>query len=195
MLANSALGWTGPLRFLWHNTWKLLVPLVGFAAGMELGYVYPRKSVAIGVRQMTQHEILLVMALASAHPTCPLSRIKNDPSSGADKAFHFAHERLNRIDVQPPRYPWPIRLFAWVLMAFLMPLLASPLAQCSYGLQTNTIKLVLVLELAGFAGAGSYCLLGFCLDAVPAASFLVLGTATSLLYNWIIVWKLDDLRG
>jgi hypothetical protein len=90
-------------------------------------------------------------------------------------------------------YPWPTRLLAWLLVALLMPLLASSLARHGMDRRSSTINLGLLVVLSGFSGVARFGLLGFQVDSGLAAVLLVVGIAVSLLYNWLILWKLDDL--
>jgi len=92
-------------------------------------------------------------------------------------------------------YPWPSRLLSWLIVALVMPLLLAPLAQRGLDRQSNALNLLMLLGLTACAGLAAFGLLGCHLDTGLAAVWLVLGITLSLLYNWLILGKLDDLRG
>jgi hypothetical protein len=61
------------------------------------------------------------------------------------------------------------------------------------GRRCSTINLSLLLGLSGFSSVAGFGLLGFQVASALAAILLMVGIAVSLLYNWFILWKLDDL--
>ena len=95
----------------------------------------------------------------------------------------------------PACAPWPSRLLAWVLLVFLMPLFAFPLIPPARRSRCSAPAVGLILGLTGFAGLAAHDLLGSGSEPAPKAMLLVLGIAISLVYNWCILWQLDDERG
>jgi hypothetical protein len=91
--------------------------------------------------------------------------------------------------------PWPSRLLAWVLLVFLMPVFAFPLTQGIGRRRTRASAVGLILGPTGFAGLAAHGLFGSDCEHVPGAVMLVMGIAISLVYNWCILWKLDDEQG
>jgi len=184
MLANRGFSWKGSMRCLWGIVARwLLAMLVGFALGLEFGkaYSHPPRPDALGEDRLARVEEAagkLIEVLPG-----PIGE-ESRPTILGSASTHYQLTQT---------YPWPARLLAWLLVALLMPLLASSLAQHGMDRRSSTINLGLVLGLSGFSGVAGFGLLGFQVDSALAAVLLVVGIAVSLLYNWLILWKLDDL--
>ncbi len=91
-------------------------------------------------------------------------------------------------------YPWPARLVTWLLVALLLPLVATPLISRGLEKQSNTVNLLMLLGLTTVAGVAAFAMVGFQLDTAWGASLLVAGTGLALAYNWLVLSKVDELR-
>jgi hypothetical protein len=91
-------------------------------------------------------------------------------------------------------YPWPARLITWLLVALLLPLVATPLVSRGLEKQSNAVNLLMLLGLTSVAGVTAFAMVGFQLDTIWGASLLVAGTGLAFAYNWLVLAKVDELR-
>jgi hypothetical protein len=100
-------------------------------------------------------------------------------------------------DTQPApveTYPWPMRLVLWLLATLLLPVVVTPLVSRGLEKQSNTVNLLMLLGLTTVAGVAAFAMVGFRLDTAWGASLLVAGTGLALVYNWLVLSKVDELR-
>ena len=184
MGAKEDFLWIGSIRCLWGIVARWLpAMLVGFAVGLVFGKAFWGSPTLVelggdGPAWLEEELGKLVEGLPA-----PIDDASRLTILGSVSAHHQVTQT----------YPWPARLLAWLLVPLLMPLLASSLARHGMDRRSNTINLGLVLGLSGFSGVAGFGLLGFQVASALAAIVLMVGIAVSLLYNWFILWKLDDL--
>ncbi len=152
MGAKEDFRWIGSIRCLWGimGLW-LPAMLVGFAVGLVFGKALWGSPTLIelgGDRPAWLEEEVGKLIEGLPAPIDDASRLTILGSASA-------HHQVTQT------YPWPARLLAWLLVALLMPLLASSLAQHGMDRRSNAINLGLVLGLSGFSGVAGFGLLGF----------------------------------
>lgn len=89
---------------------------------------------------------------------------------------------------------WPAKLVGWLLLTAMLPLTLSPAAARGLEKQSNAINLVMLLSLTAVPGLVAFAMLGFEVQGAEAAIVLILATALALLYNWVVLSKLEQLR-
>ena len=91
-------------------------------------------------------------------------------------------------------YSWPARIVVWLLLAVLLPLAAAPLLSWGLAAESNVVNLLMLLGLTTVAALAAYALIGFRLDTIWTAAFLVTAVILTLAYNWSVLSKLNELR-
>ena len=102
------------------------------------------------------------------------------------------HDHKSLFDMLPwSPYPWPARLIAWLLAAFLLPLATAPLLSRGLAAESNVVNLLLLLGLTALSASGAYAMVGFRINTVWTAGLSVVATALAFAYNWTLLDKLD----
>lgn len=110
-----------------------------------------------------------------------------------------ARASSNPSDASPARSvtseSWFGRLVGWTFLVLLSPLVVAPLLIRGLEKQSNAVNLAMLLGLTGVMGVTAFAITGFQVNTVGSAALVVAGVALALTYNWLVLSKLEELRG